>query len=256
MRIEGVLFLFSLSLSLLACPVYAQCEGSRCNGDNNGDGEVNISELIQSVNVALGGCDEDTCQVPFPLMGGLLATGQRTSYGPGSDGDVQAGAALSYTDNGDGTITDNVTGLMWEKKDDAGGIHDKDNAYTWGMPSEPYTMNGTMVTVFLAALNTEPCFAGYCDWRIPNYKELTSILHLEQYLPPVDPAFNTGCAPGCTVDGVGGPICSCAPSFCYWSSTTSANGPDFAWGVYFDLGYVGLVTKDFPSYVRAVRGGS
>jgi hypothetical protein len=36
-------------------------------------------------------------------------------------------------DNGDGTITDDQTGLMWEKKDDnnTGGIHDKDNEYTW-----------------------------------------------------------------------------------------------------------------------------
>ena len=40
--------------------------------------------------------------------------------GTGQDGDIQAGATLSYTDNGDGTITDNNTGLMWEKKSDDG----------------------------------------------------------------------------------------------------------------------------------------
>jgi hypothetical protein len=43
---------------------------------------------------------------------------------------VRAGAALSYTDNDDGTVTDHNTGLMWEKKDDSGGIHDKDNSCT------------------------------------------------------------------------------------------------------------------------------
>ena len=48
------------------------------------------------------------------------------------DGTVQAGADLSYTDNGDGTITDNNTGLMWEKKSDDGDLlHDKDNSYYW-----------------------------------------------------------------------------------------------------------------------------
>jgi len=34
-------------------------------------------------------------------------------------------------DNGDGTITNVSTGLVWEKKDDSGGIHDKDNRYVW-----------------------------------------------------------------------------------------------------------------------------
>ncbi len=47
------------------------------------------------------------------------------------DGTIQAGAPLSYTDNGNGTITDNITGLMWERKDDSGGLHDKDNFYAW-----------------------------------------------------------------------------------------------------------------------------
>jgi hypothetical protein len=46
----------------------------------------------------------------------IPATGQTTSYGAGDDGAVRAGAAQSFTDNHDGTITDNNTGLMWEKK--------------------------------------------------------------------------------------------------------------------------------------------
>jgi hypothetical protein len=81
-----------------------------------------------------------------------LKTGQTSAYGTGSDGNLQKGASRAYTDNGDGTITDNTTGLMWEKKSDDGTIHDKDNTYTWGMTSSPYTMNGTMVPTFLAAL--------------------------------------------------------------------------------------------------------
>jgi hypothetical protein len=38
---------------------------------------------------------------------------------------------LSYSDNGNGTITDNNTCLTWEKKNDDGSVNDKDNAYTW-----------------------------------------------------------------------------------------------------------------------------
>ena len=47
---------------------------------------------------------------------------------------VRGGAAGSmhrFVDNGDGTVTDNQTGLMWEKKDSSGGVHDWDNTYTW-----------------------------------------------------------------------------------------------------------------------------
>jgi hypothetical protein len=181
----------------------------------------------------------------------LPATGQTTAYGSGSDGNVQAGATLSYTDNGDGTITDNNTGLMWEKKSDDGSIHDKDNFYTWGMTSPPYTMNGTMVTTFLAALNAGGGFAGHTDWRIPNYKELVSILNLENFTPAISPAFNTACAPLCTVT-----TCSCTQSASYWSSTTYQNGPGSAWFVDFYDGEVNNGSKVPNYYVRAVRGGS
>ena len=140
---------------------------------------------------------------------GLPVTGQLTSYGPGSDGDVRAGAAPLLTENGDGTITDNVTKLMWEKKDDAGGIHDQDNTYTWGEAAAPFTMNGTMVMEFLSALNTPPCFAGHCDWRIPNVRELQSLVDYEATEPAVFSGFNRSCAPGCTIDGIGGTMCSC-----------------------------------------------
>jgi hypothetical protein len=63
-----------------------------------------------------------------------------------------------YTDNGDGTITDNVTGLMWEQSPSQG------KKFTW-----KEAMNG------LDDFNTQN-FAGYSDWRIPTLKELYSIV--------------------------------------------------------------------------------
>ncbi|MEB2283570.1 MAG: hypothetical protein B6D46_14980 [Polyangiaceae bacterium UTPRO1] len=183
--------------------------------------------------------------------GGLLNTGQTTSYGAGSDGDLQKGTVRSYADNGDGTITDNVTGLMWEKKSDDDSIHDKDNIYTWGVELSPYTMDGTIVTEFLAALNSGGGFAGHTDWRIPNRFELESLLDLENVVPSVDPAFNTGCMGGCTVT-----TCSCTQSSYYWSSTTSQSSPDSAWEVDFSAGYMDASGKSNYDYVRAVRGGS
>jgi len=190
----------------------------------------------------------------------LPATGQTTAFGAGTDGAVQAGAALSYTDNGDGTITDNNTGLMWEKKDDnnAGGIHDMNNAYTWSTGS-PWNLDGTLKSVFLDTLNDVAggganCFAGQCDWRIPNYKELTSILDLEVLSPAIDPAFHqSATCTGCS--DVTSAACSCTASSFYWSSTTVAPTPSSAWGVNFGGGSAGGTSKSNGRQVRAVRGG-
>jgi hypothetical protein len=219
----------------------------------------------------------------------LPATGQTTSYAAGDDGAVRAGASLRYRDNGDGTITDRNTRLMWEKKDQAGGgLHNWNNAYPWqGMCSNRAgrvcgsnadcpsggvckPAGGARYTIFqwVAKLDTRPCFAHHCDWRIPNVKELQSIVDYETYLPPVDAAFNNNCKPACTVDGAHKTKeCSCTQSAgpskgYYWSSSTYAPSPLvkppgslLAWGVLFGDGDVLSAGKTDHDYVRAVRCG-
>ncbi len=227
--------------------------GEQCDGTDLG-GESCVSLGFDAGTLACASCAFDTSsctRVAFP------GSGQAAYFGVGSDGDVQAGAALSYTDNGDGTITDNNTGLMWEKKDDSGGIHDWNNSYIWGLTN---SMQGTIKSVFLDGLNDVTgggahCFAGYCDWRIPNVKELHSIVNYNKLHPVVSTVFNKGCATGCTVDGVSGPMCSCTGSKDYWSSTTYAYSPYKAFYVDFFGGLVGVENKDGSRAVRAVRGG-
>jgi len=191
------------------------------------------------------------------------ATGQTTAYkadkndgiaGPvdvPDDGTVRAGAPLSYTDNLDGTITDNNTGLMWEMKDDSGGLHDKDTFFPW-------SGDGSQETIWdwLDDVNAEggTGFAGYNDWRIPNVKELHSIVDYERVKPSIDPVFNTDCTAGCTL-----PNCSCTPegnTATYWSSTTMAINFDFAWHVAFEVGGMNNNGKRNSDLVRAVRGGT
>lgn len=69
----------------------------------------------------------------------------------------------SYADNGDGTITDNVTGLMWSKSYDLNGDGVKDTK------DKMYTEQ--------AIASTAACkIGGYTDWRIPTIKELYSLI--------------------------------------------------------------------------------
>jgi hypothetical protein len=179
----------------------------------------------------------------------LPATGQTTCWdsngnaiscaGTGQDGDLRKGAPLSYTDNGDGTIIDNNTELVWEKQSNGdGSIHDFTNLYTW---DQAFSMH-------VATLNSAS-FAGHNDWRLPNLRELQSIVNSENFLPAVSAAFNTGCAPGCAVT-----ICSCTQGGIYWSSSTYAGTRAAAWGVHFENG-IGTPYKTESHYVRAVRGG-
>lgn len=159
--------------------------------------------------------------------------------------------AERWTDNGDGTATDNTTGLVWELKTDDDSIHDKDDLYAWstGFTSKPWGPDGTAFVDFLGTLNggesdgvtTTGCFAGKCDWRLATIEELVGIVDLS--------------APGCG----GGSPCTTIPgetvSSFYWSSSTVAVVPGGAWGVGFN-GLVDSENKNFNSHVRAVRGGS
>lgn len=229
----------------LKWPAIESDGGGLCpsNGDQTAI-EAFIAQHSDDLAVALAGG-------ALPSAKPTLKTGQTTYYGAGSDGDLERGASQTFVDNGDGTITDTTTGLMWEKKSDDGSIHDVDNLYSWGMTESLYTMAGTMVTALLAELNGGGGFAGYTDWRIPNANELESIRNLEASSPATDATFNTGCVANCTVT-----TCSCTRSSLYWSSTTFQGRPDQAFSVDFQNGGLRTEGKSYPFHARAVRGGS
>jgi hypothetical protein len=185
------------------------------------------------------------------------ATGQTTTMPPaghheGDDGDIQAGATLSYTDNGDGTITDNNTCLVWEKKSGFGDFSTDSGIHR----PTPYSWNDAF-DVHVAALNTPPCFADHCDWRVPNVKELQSIVNYgaRAFGPTVSPEFDSGedlCAiqGTCTVTE-----CSCTAPSVHWTSTRGGILGGIPFAVEFNGGQVILWSAN-SAYVRAVRGGS
>ena len=155
-----------------------------------------------------------------------------------------------FVDNGDGTVTDTVTGLVWEQKTDDGSIHDYDDVYTWSGTGT--AADGTIFTGFLATLNdaTGGCFAGQCDWRLPTVAELESLWKLDQPCGTTEP---TPCIDqtifGPTHTGTG------PPANYSWSATTYNAFPTTAWAVGFNQ-LVGNTGKMVNEYARAVRGGS
>lgn len=157
--------------------------------------------------------------------GGLPKTGQIIEYRAGDDGTYKKGYPLSgvrFVDNGDGTITDNATGLMWAK-DGTGAGCNNGNKKTWNDAID-----------FCEALD----FAEHTDWRLPNYIELASIVKGNVVSPIIDPIF----------------IHTIADY--YWTSTNYLPVAGQKYVVRFSTGSIGVGIGTTPYYIRAVRLGA
>jgi hypothetical protein len=118
-------------------------------------------------------------------------------------------------DNADRTVTDRITGLMWQQ-------YASPQQFTWEEAVE-HCENIT--------------YAGYSDWRLPDIMELLSLTDDTRYYPAIDTDFFPDCQ-----------------SSDYWSATTDAVITDYAWFVGFYFGYVNDGNKTANSYyVRCCR---
>jgi hypothetical protein len=171
---------------------------------------------------------------------------------------VDPSASPRYVDNGDGTITDRATCLVWEKKTGTVGTrvtcttssgcpdpHDVNNLYRWSdTGTDP---DGSAFTLFLEQLNAGAGFAGRTDWRLPTSAGVGSAPTGQP--GELESIVDTGYSP--TINPIFGPTASSS----YWSSSTYSDYPSGAWFVYFAGRYVDTNTKTISDFVRAVRGG-
>lgn len=160
----------------------------------------------------------------FSLFG-TAKTGITTQVTAYDDGYYLKGYPRSgdrFVDNGDGTITDRASGLMWAKDGNGAGCNNG-NTITWAS-----------ALGWANALN----FAGHTDWRIPNIKEIMSIADYSSYNPALDASVFPN-----------------ESNEWRWSSTTYKNIGTSAWYVNFYTGQIDYTSKALLKHVRAVRLG-
>jgi hypothetical protein len=138
-----------------------------------------------------------------------------------------------YVNHGDGTVTDTTTGLMWKQCSE-------------GQSGADCSIGSAATFTWQAALQRAADVnagnagekLGHNDWRLPNLKELKSLLDTACY----SAAINTALFPG-------------TPPSAFWSSSPSASISHYVWAVDFNYGDDYWSIKDGTGRVRLVRGG-
>lgn len=136
--------------------------------------------------------------------------------------------SVYVVDSANGTVFDTRTGLMWDR-------------CALGQSGVSCASGTASTFTWKEALNAAPAlgtYKGYSDWRLPNVKELRSLVEECR----VSPSINELAFPN-------------APGYFFWSGSPYAGGPADAWGVYFGLGFAYLGVRYETPHVRLVRAG-
>jgi hypothetical protein len=151
------------------------CEGSEpvCTV-NLKAGTKTVSAVFEAIEISYPAPVQATGQVSCWDTAGFVISCE----GTGQDGDLQAGVNSinpRFTNNGDGTVTGNLTGLVWLKNA---------NCMKTNYPeiSESGGVTWQMALDFVSGMNngTYSCGVSQNDWRLPNIRELESLLDYEQ----------------------------------------------------------------------------
>ncbi len=254
-----------------------------CTGSDCGDGLIDAGEDCDQGNLNGGSCADEG------FVGGVLRCGGGCVF------DTSECYVARFIDNADGTITDNETGLMWEKKvklfggEDLANLHDADNEYRWsgecsvgGAYCQPDAASEAACLAGVEGDNTgcAQCgsgvcdvgtpgvtvwqwlvalnggsFGGHSDWRLATKSEYVTIIDDTDVSPPSVNAAFDGVSCGDSCADVSDPACSCTRTSPYWSASTTGQDPNFAWLVEFAGVSFQEVGKTQHHLVRAVRGG-
>jgi hypothetical protein len=173
----------------------------------------------------------------IPIMGAqsseinLSCTGQLEVAAAGDDGDIRAGIPFPsprFSDNGNGSITDNMTGLIWLTNanctETVGGVAKVNGTLTW---ADAITWSNNIASGKCGL--SDGSTVG--QWRLPNIVELESLINSQAY----HPALSSG-IPFTS----GHPFSNVQLSY-YWSSSSFSNDITMAWNI--DIKYGNVVTN-------------
>ncbi len=149
--------MIAIALILMSLTGCKGASSSSKNSSDGGDSNADYNAEYAVVDTGQIACYDDIAEINCP-------TTDETFYGQ----DAQySGNQPDYSDNGDGTVTDNVTGLTWTQSPDLDGDGDidVDDKLTF---AEAQTYADT-------TLNAQN-YGGYSDWRLPSMKELYSLM--------------------------------------------------------------------------------
>lgn len=157
-------------------------------------------------------------------------TGQISSYATGDDGDLERGVTwptTRFTDNSDGTVTDNLTKLIWLK-----------NANCWGQETWADALSYANGLANGECGLTDGSSPG--DWRLPSATEMLSLIDFGETGPPIPDSH----------------LFTNFQAFDYWTSTSVEGWTNRAWIIGFTNGslYYVYKTSDLV-YLLPVRGG-
>ena len=201
-----------------------------------------IAQVPELGKVPVPRTGQTTC---YDVDGSVIACG--TGTGLGQDGDLQTGVIWPnprFTKNGDGTVTDELTSLIWLEDANCFGLQSwvnalaKANALFDGCTDCGGTNNDCNLS--------DGSLAG--GWRLPNLRELLSLIHYGVDTPAIPDTAGT------QKWSEGNAFTSVQPSANYWTSTSNAGSTNEAWGVDLENGLSDFQTKSSQALVWLVRG--
>jgi Protein of unknown function (DUF1566) len=196
-----------------ADPIHPLASGTQAPVTPHAGGKT----LVEILLIREASADGGTSDAPADGAGAAGASGDAREGGAGG---LDAPHPGRYTDNGDGTITDNLAGLMWQQ------VVERTFDQTTGV----FTQSQAVAYCPMLILGT------HRDWRLPSIMELGSIVDDQKYSPSIDAVFGA------------------RPPDAFWSSTPLVGAPSSAWTVSFLSGSQNYAERSALLYARCVRG--
>jgi Protein of unknown function (DUF1566) len=232
-RSIGALILLLVSIVFLS----ARADASICNRDRSKAADAYM-KCRHKASTRFGAFPSDYLRAMAKCTAKYVARWPKIQEDSAGIGDACDGPR--FVDNLDDTVTDNLTGLQWEKKTNESGATRLPQSLHMDGGRHRSERYGVPVPLLADLDRSGSCFVGECDWRMPSAAELQTILFAPFPCPTTS----------CINENLFGPTFD----FPYWAAGPS-DDPTMAWYVVFVSGgeLRGEKTVLYLSHARGPR---